>query len=164
MKTFFTIAVLSLLVACGPAKKLVYIDDWQGNYFLKEHNCCGDVQKPVTLVLLKKEPNVYTWYMLQTGERFAEGRAVYEKNKLKFFAEKINTGKRYFVDEVSKDQVLFWMEYDNYYTDQNYRYIGCYTRWRNELVGYEQSNKLFAGVSFHFKKAGAGEIKWNKER
>jgi hypothetical protein len=162
MRFFLTITVLFLLFGCGPSKNLVYLDDWEGNYVLNEHGCCGAFEKPVTLVISRQEQGTYNWYMLNGGVRFGEGRAVYEKNKLKFYATRVKEDKRYFSGEVRNDAVLFWMEYDNYYSDKVYKYIGCYTRWRNELVGYEQRNRIFAGVHYHFKKPGAGEIRWQK--
>lgn len=150
-----------LLSSCGTSRHLVYIDDWEGSYTLREYNSCCDSSTQVKMKLTKTSANEYEWKMFFTRSSTDTifGKALYQKNKLKFFIINVDVANRYFENSVSSGNPAFRMEYDNYSSDKDILYIGHFTRWSNELKNYKQGKVLFAGRSYHFKKDGEKEDK-----
>ncbi|HKZ67118.1 MAG TPA: hypothetical protein VJ111_12205 [Chitinophagaceae bacterium] len=66
----------------------------------------------------------------------------------------ISDAYKYFDEGVQMNKAIFRMEYNNYYSDKEYRYIDYFTKWYSELKDYKAKNKFAAGIHFHFKKDG----------
>lgn len=155
----FIFSFIFLLSSCGVSKHLVYIDDWQGNYTLREYNSCCDTATQVKMELTKTNTNEYDWKLFFTKNNTDTiyGKALYQKNKLNFFVANAEVGNKYFENAIEPNFPVFRLEYDNYYSDKNFLYIGHFTRWSNELRNYKHIKALFAGTDYHFKKDGADE-------
>ncbi len=148
MKWGIKIAIIFLLAlaSCSTPSKLFYNDDWEGSYTLVEYNCCGDTATKVKLNIVRTAVDNYSWRLFfddATADTII-GNASYNKNKLKFFVDNTEVANRYFVKNVSTGSPVFWMEYHNKFSH--------YTWWYNDLRDYRRSDKLFAGIDYHFRK------------
>lgn len=153
-KIYFLFVIVVILTSCLSGK-LMYIDDWEGVYVLRENNPCCDSAVKVRLRLTREMVDKYSWKLFFTGGSNSDtisGKAVYEKKQLQFFVSDVELANRYFKRNASVSSPLFRMEYDNYYTEKGLRYVDHFTRWYNELREYQQVKTPFAGVSYHFKK------------
>ena len=160
MRSFvFIFSCMFLLTSCGLSKHLVYIDDWQGNYTMREYNSCCDSATQVKMELRKTNANEYTWklFFTRSNADTIYGKAIYQKNKLNFVIINTEVANRYFENAVSSTAPVFRMEYDSYDSNKDFSHVGHYTRWSNELRDYKQGRMLFAGISYHFKKDGQNE-------
>ena len=140
---------------------MVYIDDWEGKYKLIEMNRCCDVKTKVRLGVVKNGNNRYLWEMFFDGDGSKDtmkGKAIYAKNRVQFYLNNGEIANRYFKKGVQGNSSVFWMEYDNYYTDSSFKYIGYFTRWNNQLKGYKSYHSLFSGVDYNFKIEGKDRI------
>ncbi|MGF2413913.1 hypothetical protein [Ferruginibacter sp.] len=148
MKKISVVILFSLLIAagCGTTKKLIYKDDWEGKYTLIEYNCCSDTATKVKMEIARTGIDRYEWKLFLSEREFdnISGEALYEKNKLKFYTLNQEVAAKYFVEAVSTKSPIFWMEYSG---------PKYYTWWYNEMKDYRRSNKIFAGIDFHFKRA-----------
>ena len=64
------IIVLSLVLitfSCSSTRQLVYIDEWEGEYKLREYSRCCDTSTNVRLKLNKISNDNYTWKMFLAG-------------------------------------------------------------------------------------------------
>jgi hypothetical protein len=140
------LASLFITSSCGIPKKLIYKDEWEGKYNLIEYNCCGDTATKVKMEVTRSGVGEYKWELFFTDRQTdtIEGKALYKKNKLKFYVASPEVAKRYFTKEVSSESPVFWMEYL-----QSGRY---YTWWYNDMQNYRQGKMLFAGIDYHFKR------------
>lgn len=154
IRRYFVFVGLCFMISCSPSNKLVQIDEWEGIYRLKEYNSCCDSVRPVRLIIKKNVDEKYEWKMYWVDGVITDtviGTGMYKEKKLKFFVTNSEIANRYFVGKINRDKLVFEMQYVNYYSDTNTMYIECYTKWANELKGYQSSNRLFAGIHFHFK-------------
>lgn len=143
-----------LLGSCSPAKKLVYLDEWEGHYTLKRYGCCGEEPTQIRLNIVRSGVDTYEWKMFGFETSPLDtltGKAKYERKKLKFFVSNIDVARRHFASEVYDNDAVFKIEWDNYYSEGDKLFVDYYTRWNNELVNYRSQNRLFAGVDYHFK-------------
>ena len=152
----FIFSFIFLLNSCGVSKHLVYIDDWQGSYTLREYNSCCDTATQVKMRLMKTNPNEYDWklFFIKNDTDTIYGKALYKKNKLNFFVVNTDIGNKYFENAIESTFPVFRLEYDNYSSDESFLYVDHFTRWLNELKNYKQRKVLFAGTSYHFKRDG----------
>jgi hypothetical protein len=154
--------VIVIFSSCGVSRHLVSIDDWEGHYDLVEFNSCCNRITDIKLDLIKKNAGSYEWKMFFTDNPSKDtltGTAIYADKKLKFFLKDVSDGTGFFEESISKGTSAFLMEYDNYSTDKEFKYIDYYTRWNHQLKGYRQVNKFAAGVAYHFKIKDKGSQK-----
>lgn len=145
--------IIGLLASCSVNKQLMFIDEWEGTYELKEFNSCCDSVEPVRLHLEKSSDLGYNWKLFWKDGKADTiyGKTLYEKKELKFFVTNNETANKYFVNKVDHDKPVFVLRYVNYYTKDTLKYVDCFTKWNNELMGYRSQNKLFAGIHYHFR-------------
>jgi hypothetical protein len=160
---YILIFSLVLFSSCGVSKHLVYIDKWEGNYSLFEYNSCCVVKTKVKLILTKIETEKYNWKLYYEEDKnnldTLYGKAIYQRNKLKFNLNKNQNLSKYFGNEVEVEVEVFNLEYDRYYSDKNYDYIDYYTRWNHSLSGFKNRGGFASGISYHFKIKERDNIK-----
>jgi hypothetical protein len=145
VKTILVFSFLLVIIGCGVAKKLVYKENWEGDYILIEYNCCGDTATKVKMKINKIVDEKYSWqlYLNNNITDTIFGEAFYKKKKLKFFVSNIETATKYFIKNVAINDAVFVME-----SEQNDSY---YTWWYNDLRNYKTGKMLFSGINYHFK-------------
>jgi hypothetical protein len=155
IKIIALVVIVFVLISCMGTKNLVYRDEWEGDYILREYNSCCDSATRVRLVLSREMTDRYTWKIFfndQSNQDTIYGKAEYVKKQLKFFVSNPEETGRYFKQVIKSSDPVFRMEQDGYYSKGEVRYGYYYTRWYNDLIGYQQGKMLFAGVSYHFEK------------
>lgn len=156
-----------LVSSCSSSKKLVYLDEWEGNYVLRKFDSCCDSAMTVSMQVSRENTDRYSWKMFYSEGRKTDtiyGKALYAKKKIGFFVENADDAATLFAKPVSSNRAVFEMEFSNYYTEGDKLYVDHFTSWQNELKKYPAKNAMFAGVHYHFKSVPKKTTRLTKKR
>ena len=152
-RLLFLIGITFLLDSCFTGK-LVYMDEWEGDYDLRKNDYCCDTVTNVRLSVTRNQVDKYQWKLFFIGGQNKDtiyGEAYYVKNQLSFFVENVEVATSFFVRPVNRNSAVFGLVYSNYHSDKKFRYISYGTRWHNEMKSYKRSKGIMGGGSYSFK-------------